>query len=93
MTTTSGTIAVPGYHTISLNNEVPLQSGERFSVVVKITTPGYQYPVSIESPQPGFSSGATASPGESYASPDGSYWEDITDPYPGTNVCIKAFTR
>jgi len=93
VTTTSGTIGVPGYHTIPLAYEVSLSTGERFSVVVRITTPGYQYPVSIESPQAGFSSAATASPGESYASSDGMVWEDLTDSYPDTNVCLKAFTR
>ncbi len=93
VTTKSGVIAVPGYHTISLNNEVPLHTGERFSVVVMITTPGYNYPVAIESPQPGFSSASTALPGESYVSSDGLEWEDLTDSYPDTNVCLKAFTN
>ena len=89
----TGTIASPGYHTIPLNLPVPLTSGEKFSVVVKLTTPGYGYPIPVEGP--GFYSGqATSNPGESYMSSSGSNWTDMTT-IPGCaecNVCLKAFT-
>jgi hypothetical protein len=88
----SGTIGVPGYHTIPLSTGVRLQKGERFSVVVKLTTPGYKYPVAIEYPLNGFSGGARATTGQSYVSSSGTLWTDITSMYPNTNVCLKAFT-
>jgi C1A family cysteine protease len=88
----SGTIGVPGYHTIPLSSAVRLQKGERFSVVVKLTTPGYKFPVAIEYPLNGFSSGARATTGQSYVSSSGTLWTDITSMYPNTNVCLKAFT-
>ncbi|HVN73244.1 MAG TPA: lectin like domain-containing protein, partial [Methanoregula sp.] len=90
-TQTSGTIATPGYHTVSMP-DVTLIPGEKYSVVVSATTPGYNYPVPIEYPIPGYSSHATASAGQSYVSPDGSAWTDLTSLDPNTNVCLKAFT-
>jgi C1A family cysteine protease len=90
--TKTGTIPWPGYHTIVLDEPVPLTSGQRFSVVVKLTTPGYNYPVSMERPIDGWSSGATASSGQSYLSSNGTSWTDISLYYENTNVCLKAFT-
>jgi C1A family cysteine protease len=89
---TTGTIAIPGYHTITLPSPVSIASGQKFSVVAKLTTPGYNYPVPLEYPYPGYASGATASAGQSYISYDGSSWSDITSYYANTNVCLKAFT-
>ncbi|MHC1626309.1 MAG: C1 family peptidase, partial [Methanoculleaceae archaeon] len=89
---TSGTMTMPGYHTVALPQSVPLSAGDRFSAVVKLTTPGYYYPIPVEYPIPDYSSKATASPGESYVSSDGATWEDITTSYADSNVCVKAFT-
>lgn len=88
----SGTIAAMGYHTISLPSSVPLTAGHRFSVVVKLTTPGFNYPIPVEEPYSGYSSGARASAGQSYISINGAYWSDLTSQYPNCNVCLKAFT-
>ena len=97
---TSGTLAatktetIPwtGYHTIPLNEPVPLVTGQKFSIVVKLTTPEYSYPIPIEMPFSDYSSGATASAGQSYLSSNGATWRDITLDYPNTNVCLKGFT-
>lgn len=90
----TGTISSAGYHTISLNVPVALTSGEKFSIVVKLTTPGFNYPVPVEEPIPGYSSQATANPGESYMSSSGSSWTDMTSMSgcAECNVCLKAFT-
>ncbi len=94
MLTQTGVIPYSGYHTISLNTEVPLSGGQKFSVVVEADTPGYDYPIPIEAPIPGVSSEATAGAGQSYVSSDGSAWDDLTA-YPqdcqDCNVNIKAF--
>jgi hypothetical protein len=91
-----GTIAFPGYHTISLVSPIPLTAGQKFSVVVKLTTPGYNYPIPAEQPWKNYSSHATANPGESFISNNGNSgsWEDLTS-YSWCqecNVCLKAFT-
>ena len=56
-----------------------------------MTEPGEGYPFAMESAVSGFSSTATASPGQSYLSRDGSDWSDLTDFDPSANVCIKAY--
>jgi hypothetical protein len=82
-----------GYHTVKLASPVPLNAGQRFSVVVKFNTSGYSYPLAIEYAKTGYSSGATASPGQSYISSTGSAWQDITTSILTANVCIKALTN
>jgi VCBS repeat-containing protein len=97
LASTSGTIAIPGYHTVVLPTPVSLEAGQTFSVVVKLTTSGYTYPIAFERYWSGYSSGATANPGESYISYTGTSWTDLTDSgisYASTaNVCLKAYTN
>lgn len=89
----TGTMATPGYHTVTLTSPVSVTAGQSFSVVVKLTTPGYNYPIPMEQPWNGYSAGATASAGQSFISSSGTSWSDITLSYDSnTNVCIKAFT-
>ncbi len=89
---TSGTIEFVGYHTITLPRSVPLTSGQKFSIVVQVTTaPGYDSPISLEFPSPGYSSGAAALEGQSYISDNGTSWVDTAMTY-NANVCLKAFT-
>ncbi len=88
---TESTLSTAGYHTVDLP-ELPLVRGERFSVVVRLTTPGYPYPIPIEQPIDGYSQKATALAGESYISSQGSSWTDMTANLANTNVCVKAFT-
>ena len=92
--TQSGTISSAGYHTVPLNSGVQLNAGQKFSVVLELTNPTYQYPIPVEMPISGHSSQAIANASESFVSADGNTWTDITtEPgYSNTNVCIKAFT-
>ncbi len=91
-TSTAGTIPMPGYHTVTLENPVEVSAGERFSVVVDITTPGTRFPIAIESPISGYSGRASAAKGQSYVSSNGEDWTDLTNLYPNSNACLKAFT-
>ena len=88
----SGILVVPGYRTIALDSPVELPVGTRFSVVVFIKTPGYNFPIAIESPLSGYSDKATALADQSYISSNGSTWTDMTAASANTNVCLKAFT-
>ena len=90
--TQSGVSTTAGYHTVRLNTGILLQANQKFSVVLKPMTPGYNYPVAIEYPLSGYSSKAKANTGESFVSPNGNRWTDLTTTYSNTNVCIKAFT-
>ena len=88
---TSGTLSAPGYRTVTVP-DVALASGQRFSIVVRMTDPTYTYPIPIEYPVSGYSSHATASAGQSYISPDGSSWTDFTSDMTNGNVCLKGYT-
>jgi hypothetical protein len=90
--TKSGVITEAGYHTVRFDTPVALTSGHKFSVVVRLTTPGYNYPIPLERPYSGYDSGATASAGQSYMSSNGSAWSDVAATYSNANVCVKAFT-
>jgi C1A family cysteine protease len=89
--TKSGVISNPGYHTIKLPSDVFVSKNEKFSAVVKLKTPGYNYPIAVEAPISGYSSKASAHPGESFISENGSVWTDITVSAPGTNICLKVY--
>lgn len=89
----AGSISEMGYHTVKLNSSVPLTSGKKFAVIIKNTTSGYECDMPIERPFSGYSSKASASPGQSYASYDGTDWSDVIYTVADTNLCIKAFTK
>ena len=89
-----GTLAAAGYHTVRIPSNVSLAAGERFSIVIRLRTPGYNFPIPTEYPLVGYSTKARAAAGQSFISSDGSTWGDLTT-YAGfanTNVCLKAFT-
>ena len=87
----SGIYSLPGYHTHVLNSPVKLRQGEKFSVVIKLNNPSAGGTLAVEQPIAPYSSKARANPGESYTSPNGIDWEDISRSL-DANVCIKAFT-
>ncbi len=87
----TGTSSYPGYRTIALDAPAALAAGQPFSIVLKLTTPGYNYPQPIEYAYPGFSSSATASAGQSYYSSDGSAWYDLAASEATANFCIKGY--
>ncbi len=86
-----GIISGAGYHTIKLALDVGVSKNEKFSAVVRLKTPGYNYPIALEAPISWYSSKASALPGESFVSSDGISWTDVTLSSPGTNICIKVY--
>jgi Synergist-CTERM protein sorting domain-containing protein len=88
----TGTLQVPGYHTVRLPQDVVLPVGTRFAVVVELTTPGYTFPIPIENPEVDYSDKASALADQSYVSAAGTTWTDMTTAMANTNVCLKAFT-
>jgi C1A family cysteine protease len=86
----SGTLDFAGYHTVKLPTPATLPSGASFSVVIEMTTPGYSYPMAIETRVEKYSDKAIIEEGVSFISADGSSWSDLAADE--ANVCIKAFT-
>lgn len=89
--TKTGSFTSPGYYTVEFDQAVPLRPEQLFSVVVKLTTPGYKYPLPMERKLAGYSSRAAASPGQSFISFNGETWSDLQKYFPQANVCLKAF--
>ena len=86
-----GQINSAGYFTIKLNESVSLKLNQKFSVVVKLRTTEYNYPIPMEYPFKNYSSKAKAKAGESFISSTGTTWYDLQNSYANTNVCLKAF--
>lgn len=91
-TSGNGTFTYAGYHTVRLDQGVPLAEGQNFSVVLRLSAPEYGYPVALECPVEGYSSQASSNAGESYVSSDGVSWVDLSSVLENSNACIKAFT-
>jgi len=90
----SGTIDLAGYATVPLESPVAVSAGQRFSVVLHLTTPGHAYPLATEYAVAGYSGAAAAHPGESFLSPNGNTWNDFTDSVASTaNFCCKAYVK
>ena len=86
----TGTLAVSGYHTVTLDRPVAVSPGQKLVIAVRLTTPGYKFPVAVERPYAGYAD-TTADPGQSYVSGDGSTWTDMTSLIAATDVCLKGY--
>jgi C1A family cysteine protease len=89
----TGTVETPGWHVIDLTFPAMLSEGQNFAVVVRLRTPGYNYPIPLETAESGYSDSARASSFESFVSRDGASWSDLTKEDENANVCLKAFAR
>lgn len=99
MLSQSGRETYAGYHTITLNEAIALDKGERFSIVVTFHNPSYAQPLAIEwcpAPSADYVPVYMGNGGESYALIEGS-WRDVAgytdNNYYITNLCIKGFTN
>lgn len=88
----SGVLENIGYYTVDFDEPAPLSAGERFGVVVKVTTPGSVHPVAIEYDAEDGKCVVDLSDGEGYISLKGKRWERVEDAQ-ACNLCLKAYTR
>ena len=79
-----------GYYTIPFEKQIPVKSGERFAVVVYLSTPDAVHPLAIEYAADATTANVDLSDGEGYISPDGQSWEHVEDTQ-ACNLCIKAY--
>lgn len=97
---TSGTLALSqegeleeaGYNTIPLITTVDVMKGQRFSVVLHISSPDVNYPLALEWRTEGYTGNVTANAGESFRSGNGTDWYDFTDGDRTCSFCMKAYT-
>lgn len=108
VSTVEGTTSYAGYYTVALDSEVPLQAGDKFSVVVTLSKTGKEVYVATEfdTTSTWYKTSVTALEGQSfisqmytYISGDGSTggkwgaWQDVSKTEGVGNVRIKAFTK
>jgi hypothetical protein len=92
-----GTAPVAGFHIIPIPSTkvtvgIP-PSVANFSVVVKLTSQGCNWPIAVEDAEPNFSSRATVIPGQSFISQDGITWYDGNTYSPPMKACLKAYAN
>lgn len=79
-----------GYYTVSLEEQL-LEEGERFAVVVKITTPNAEKPIAIEYAADSATADVDLNDGEGYISQHGTEWERAESTQ-SCNICLKVYT-
>ena len=87
----SGHLEYAGYYTIPLKKPETLKPGERFGIMIKITTPGAVHPVAVEYDAGDDKCRIDLTDGEGYLSPDGKQWERAEETQ-ACNLCLKAYT-
>ena len=88
----SGKLSNAGYYTIELNQQVSVEAGERYAVVLHITTPGAVHPLAIEYDADFATKNVVLDDGEGYISANGYKWENVNQ-VEECNLCIKAFSN
>ena len=86
-----GQLSNAGYYTIRFNKPVEVEKGERFAIMIYITTPNAVYPMAIEYAADELTADVDISDGEGYISIRGSQWNRVED-QAQSNLCIKAYS-
>jgi C1A family cysteine protease len=88
-----GTLDQAGYYTIDFSTAVSVEKGERFAILLYLSTPGATHPLAIEYDS-GDDSHSTVdlSDGEGYISANGVKFTDVNE-LQECNLCIKAYTN
>lgn len=86
----SGKTRYAGYYTVDLDQDIRLEAGRKFAVVVMIDTPGSTKPIAIECEAGSRTDLLDLTDGEGYTSRYGEVWHRAEDA--DCNICLKAFT-
>lgn len=87
----TGFIENAGYYTIDLEEEITIQAGKKFAVVVKIMTPNSIHPIAIEYQADSATESVDLSDGEGYISFRGTKWDSVEDNQE-CNLSLKVYT-
>ena len=90
--TAKGITSWPGYKTVVLSDLVKVHKGQRFAIVVDLKSPYSVYPLPVELRIPGFSSRASANPGETYIGSGDTDWFDCVEVFANASMCVRAFS-
>ena len=81
-----------GYYTIPFDKQIALDAGERYAVVLFISTPDAVHPLAIEYEADDATADVVLDDGEGYVSANGFEWENVKN-VENCNICIKAFSN
>lgn len=88
----SGKLSNAGYYTVKFNQEIAMEPGEKYAIVLHIITPNSVHPMAIEYVADEETANVILDDGESYISSNGNKWVSI-DTVEKANLCIKAFSN
>lgn len=86
-----GKLSNAGYYTIRFDQPVDVQKGERFAVMIYLTTPNAVYPMAVEYAADALTKNVDITDGEGYISIRGSQWNRVEE-QAQSNLCIKAYS-
>ncbi|MBO5245837.1 MAG: cell surface protein [Eubacterium sp.] len=86
-----GQLSNAGYYTIPFTKPVEVERGERFAIMLYLTTPNAVYPMAIEYAADELTQEVDITDGEGYISIRGSKWNRVEE-QAKSNLCIKAFS-
>ena len=91
----SGTVGLPGYHTLSLDQPIKLTPDHPFSIAVTYENDESIFLLPVEISYPGIDYTVTGNLNESYRSPNPEHdeFKDIGIDLPESNVCIRVITE
>ncbi len=87
-----GVLKRAGYYTIDFRQPMEIEKGQRFAVIVKLTTKDSVQPIAIEYQADQARGTVDITDGEGYLSYDGIHFQRTETAMEG-NVCLKAYTR
>lgn len=88
----SGKLKEAGFYTIPIESEQLIQEGQKFAVVIKITTPLSVHPVAVEYAADETTKHVDLTDGEGYISMYGTQWSNV-ETEQKCNVCMKVYTK
>lgn len=88
----SGKLTNAGYYTIDFKQEIEINAGEKYAVILHIITPDAVHPLAIEYAADEATKNVILDDGEGYISTNGYAWENVKDVV-DCNLCIKAFSN
>lgn len=88
----SGKLNNPGYYTVPFDREFPVEKGQRYGVVLYLSTPGAEKPLAIEYAADEYTATVDISDGEGYISAGGhGRWEHLEETQE-SNLCLKVYS-
>ena len=81
-----------GYYTVPFSEVFPVQEGQRFALIVEISSMDTEEPVAVEGRMSEWTENVDITDGEGYISYDAVIWERVETKY-DCNLCLKAYSR